>query len=153
MSISKAAVSILTSGALMAAVMPVASARIAPSKSGPSITASKERCQTLAGREETRCMTIQRRSSRLKLRNLDQHISGRGMTLREQRVIRTNNSQSDIREIGSQELKDLRTHDLGGGNTRRSLMERANAARNACSDLTGTEKYTCVREQMKAINQ
>lgn len=150
MSISKTAISLLTSGALMASVIPAAAARTV---SGPSVSASKERCESLAGREQSRCMTIQRRNNRMRLQTLDRHVTGRGMTMREQRVVKENKPQTNIRGIGNMDLKNMRMHILSGGNTRRAIMNRASDAREACNELEGTEQHLCVRDHMKAFNQ
>ncbi|PIR53665.1 hypothetical protein COU75_04880 [Candidatus Peregrinibacteria bacterium CG10_big_fil_rev_8_21_14_0_10_42_8] len=136
-------------GVLFFAATPLSAAATAIS------TAAKinaERCQNLAGREKSRCMYVLEHSGRLRV-SAPSKITNRNNTLRDQRVITRNTSTSNIRRIGNNDLASLRRHNETGGNWRRLINTRDEAARAACKYEVGTAKNTCVRTQLRAMNR
>ncbi len=149
MSVTRLAVSFLTTGALCASLVPAGLAR---STDDPTISAAQARCMELAGREQTRCLTVHRRNSRLRLQNVGDKIP-QARTVRERRVITTNKPATNIRRIGSYDLERLRTHNRDGGRARRQLKSRADSARDACKMEDKGEKSLCVRDHWRQMSR
>ena len=71
----------------------------------------------------------------------------RGNTLREQRTIPKTEYRKDIRRRGRENLQRFRKAKQGRA---RSLISRqVEQAREQCRSLEGTEKYQCIRENMR----
>ncbi|MBM3231285.1 hypothetical protein FJZ28_03070 [Candidatus Peregrinibacteria bacterium] len=150
MSVTKLAVSFLTTGALCASFVPVGFARYT---NDPTISAAQARCMELAGREKTRCLTVHRRNDRLRLQNVGDRIP-QARTIRERRVIITNKPATNIRRIGTYDLERLRTHNRDGGNARRQVKSRADSARDACKGITDKgEQSLCIRDHWRQLSK
>lgn len=134
--------------ALLATSVPTASALVYTDP----IRASRARCDQLAGREKDRCTFINNRIERLRLRQAQTEVT-RTNTLRDRRQILNNVPRTNIRRIGNYDLQRLRQHDRDGGNARRMIKLRNEAARGACDHLEGTEKYTCIRTNSRQTSR
>lgn len=148
MNLTKSFVSAAAVGALLLNAAPAFAAN------SPTVQQAKDRCQQVAGLEKSRCLAILKRSQRLRLQNLDQHISGRGNTLREQRMITNNNSVDNVRTRSSQNLKRLRTNMNKGVAPRRTIRNNASDARNMCRDIKDDIKQAmCIRTNLSTVNR
>lgn len=136
-------------GVLFFAATPLSAAATATTTAS-QITAT--RCQKLTGREKSRCMYVLEHSGRLRV-SAPARITTRSNTLRERRVITNNTSSSNIREIGSNNLATIKRHNEEGGNWRRLINTRDEAARAACKYEVGTAKNMCVRTKLRAMNR
>lgn len=116
------------------------------------IDASRARCTEVAGRERDRCNFIHNRIERLRLRQ-SQNSYKRGQTLREQRSVAKNKPATNLRRIGNSDLIELRQRAHGGMNPRRAINRADEAARSACEGLESTEKYTCIRRELRQARQ
>ena len=139
----------LSAGALVSALFFTA----VPLSSARTVTANANRCEHLAGRERDRCQYVVEHAGRLRVRAATRSEIRRNNTLRDKRVIRTNTSTSNIRRIGDYNLQRLRQHSQDGGNSRRLINRRDEAARSACEDLEGTAQALCVRANWRALSR
>lgn len=148
MNLSKSLISLASVGALLLSSSPALAAGV------PTPQQAQERCQKVAGSEKSRCLVILNRARRLKLQNLDQHITGRGNTLREQRMISDNSSVRNIRKFASQTKKDMRVNKGNGVASRRTITDNAHAARWMCKEITNSvEKASCMRKNLDSVNR
>jgi hypothetical protein len=107
-----------------------------------------ERCQQMTGREQSRCIYVLEHSGRLRVRATTKAVT-RSSTVRQRRVIRQNTITSNVRRRGDKGLVQLKRHYQAGGNARRQINTRDEAARDSCKFLEGTKKYTCIRKNLR----
>lgn len=119
-----------------------------------AIEASNARCNQLAGREKARCININKRVERLRLRQTTNTYQ-RGSTQREQRVLarQQNHERNSTERIRGFDMNRLRSHNRDGGNARRLINSRDEQARGACRLVDATEKSECIRMQWKGLRR
>lgn len=120
----------------------VAAILISVSPATVSAKIVENRCQGTTGRELARCTYVNGQSPRLKTASTLQETVRRN-TLRDLRIL---SRKTKATEATTGSTGHVRTYDVNSGNARRIINMRNQEARNACSNLTGTEKYKCVRK-------
>ncbi|MCB9808351.1 hypothetical protein H6770_03790 [Candidatus Peribacteria bacterium] len=118
------------------------------------IDASRARCTSLAGREKDRCVFINNRVERLRLRQAKDSYE-RGNTQRERRQLlqQQNYESNETRRIRGFDMNRLRKHDMTRRSARRLINSQDKKVRSACEDVDASERAQCIRDNWKEASR